>query len=95
MTFRKFSFFFVLLALISIARSEDGVKPSIKYVDSVHPIANLTHENFDLYVTSQDYGPWFVMFFAPWCGHCKRAAPAWIELSKAVEGKANIGMIDG
>ena len=69
--------------------------------DELPPEGSLTtvlnEENFDKLVSSRTSSTdksWFVLFYAPWCGHCKKLKPAWFELGKAVEKTNDIGMVD-
>jgi len=43
-------------------------------------VVKLTPENYDAVVNDHTKDV-FVKFFAPWCGHCVRMAPAWEELA--------------
>jgi protein disulfide-isomerase len=38
--------------------------------------------------------PWFIKFYAPWCGHCQAMAPNWVQLGKEMKGKLNIGEVN-
>ena len=53
----------------------------------------LTAENFQkLVTTTQD--PWFIKFYAPWCGHCQALAPSWSQMSKEMQHVLNVGEVN-
>lgn len=53
----------------------------------------LSQESFQKLVTNtQD--PWFVKFYAPWCHHCQALAPNWLQMSKELQGKLNVGEVN-
>lgn len=53
----------------------------------------LTAQSFQRLVTNT-MDPWFVKFYAPWCGHCKALKPNWIEMSREMEGVLNVGEVN-
>ena len=57
-------------------------------------VVNLTK---DTYASSlADGNSWFVKYYAPWCGHCKKLAPTWEQLSNdsALPGSVKIAHVD-
>lgn len=81
------------------AKPKTGIKkvpkPS-KSQSTPNPIGtsvSLTQESFQKLVTNtQD--PWFIKFYAPWCHHCQALAPSWLQMSKEMQRKLNIGEVN-
>lgn len=75
---------FLPLALLPIAFALYASEPDV---------VPLTAANFqDRVIKSDDV--WLVEFFAPWCGHCKALAPAWVKAAKALKGFVKVGAVD-
>jgi thiol-disulfide isomerase/thioredoxin len=52
-----------------------------------------THKNIDQYLTGEQ--PTLVLFYANWCGHCKKLKPTWEEATKkAKESDLTMVQID-
>lgn len=54
----------------------------------------LTDKDFDEQVKDGMETPWFVEFYAPWCGHCKQLEPKWAELPALLDGKVKVAKVD-
>uniref|UniRef100_A0AC35FXS0 Thioredoxin domain-containing protein n=1 Tax=Panagrolaimus sp. PS1159 TaxID=55785 RepID=A0AC35FXS0_9BILA len=51
----------------------------------------------DKFIDVMNEGFWFIKFYAPWCGHCKRLGPTWEHVGHALadmNSPVRIGKID-
>jgi len=39
-------------------------------------------------------GLWFIMYYAPWCPHCKNAMGAWDQAANSLKGVVSYGKVD-
>lgn len=52
-------------------------------------VVTLTPDNYDSVVSDPTKNV-FVKYYAPWCGHCTRMAPAWAELASNNKDKDDL-----
>jgi len=57
-------------------------------------VIELTGQNFYQRIQGSTATPWFVKFYAPWCGHCKRLAPGWERLAENLKPRVNVAKVD-
>ena len=82
---------FALVVVAGVVRAEDAA------VEAVSDVVELNLDNFehDTQVsTGATTGDWFVEFYAPWCGHCKKLAPIWEAVATELKGKVNVAKVD-
>lgn len=57
-------------------------------------VVNLDPSTFTKAIKDPANPNWFLKFYAPWCGHCKKMAPVLDQVAPQLEGKLAIGKID-
>jgi protein disulfide-isomerase A6 len=77
---------FVIATLLNTCQSQSLYKD-----DSA--VIKLNKDNFQSLVIESDK-LWFIEFYAPWCGHCKKLAPTWEKVAEGLKGLVNFGALD-
>ncbi|KAF9586751.1 hypothetical protein BGW38_000002 [Lunasporangiospora selenospora] len=76
---------------INVAEDVNSKEVGEVKVNALGKVITLDQESYDRRIK---HGPWFIEYYAPWCGHCKALAPVWELLAEELQGKVNVGKVD-
>ncbi|XP_077301808.1 protein disulfide-isomerase A5 isoform X2 [Arctopsyche grandis] len=68
--------------------------PEPQWTDEVTNVVHLQQNNFRSVLKKKKHA--LVMFYAPWCGHCKKAKPEFVSMAEALkdDSRTIIGAVD-
>ena len=74
----------LILSLLSI---------SLQFFSKDTSVILLNKDNFEKEVIKSD-SLWLILFYAPWCGHCRAFHPQFEKLAKSTKGLFKIGAVN-
>ena len=66
---------------------------SFQFFDENTEVIQLKKDIFEKEVVNSD-DLWLILFYAPWCGHCKRFHPEFEKVAKETKGVFKIGAVN-